>query len=538
MSTSRTTRTFATRAVLAVAVVTAFSLALRWNAVSFAGWLNIDEGEILAAGRRAAMEPWLPMATASANTYFPLWPTSLGFLDVLGVPMTLRAAHVLSALSYAAIFSMVWVATARRWGWIGPAVFILPGAYWILTVHTDFMELGTELPSVLVLVLGAVVAFPPDRAVSARRLAVVTAIASLAPWFKPQSGPLALALVLSACGFAYLRREEPWSGKEWVRRAAWLGAGGLAPSVFLLAVMAVGGTWDLFWDEPVGFVRAYLSHDVGNLGVGDKSAPLPERLDQLGHDVRSNWLALVWTLVGLRGCWLGRRGSVGRFGACVVVWATPIVAALATLLVQWPVWTHYLNFLFGGAAIAAIAGSGLAGAPDATRSTPGLLPVVRGRVAEVAGLVAVVVAVAAAVAASALPRPVPAFDPPLHSGERALSELCPPGTSVFVWGWAAELYAYYDWQPASRYVTWSLLRATTPHQEQYRRSFLDEMSADPPSCVVNAVGPAWFGWSTPEMQLENDIPQTREWLDACYTPTTVTFAPEDAISVWTRNAGC
>ncbi len=43
-----------------------------------------------------------------------------------------------------------------------------------------------------------------------------------------------------------------------------------------------------------------------------------------------------------------------------------------------------------------------------------------------------------------------------------MSALCPAGEPVFVWGWAAELYAYYNWQPASRFVTYAILQAEHP----------------------------------------------------------------------------
>ncbi len=87
---------------------------------------------------------------------------------------------------------------------MAPAVLILPGAFSMMWAGADFAQLGTELFPVVVLALGAAIAFPPGKPVGAGRLALVAAIASLAPWFKPQSGPLAVALVVSACGFAYL----------------------------------------------------------------------------------------------------------------------------------------------------------------------------------------------------------------------------------------------------------------------------------------------------------------------------------------------
>jgi hypothetical protein len=531
---------FGPRAALAVVATFVVSVGIRWDSIRYAGWFNPDEAELLAAGRRAAMQVYLPMATSSANTYLVLWPTSLGSLDLLGVPMTLRTAHVLSTLAYAAVVAMVWVATARRWGWILPAIFIAPAAYWMLARYSDFFELGSEIPCVVLLVLAAVIGFPPNRAVSARRLAVVAALASLAPWFKVQSGLLAVAVVVSACGFAYLSRDAEWNRPEWVRRLALLTMGGLAPTMLLLAVMAAGGTLDLLWDEPVAFLHAYLTGDVKGLGfgLGETSAPLSVRLSELGDHLLINVFAFSWALLGLRTVWSRGHGSTGRRVLRVGVWAAPMLAAFATLLVQYPIHVHYLNFLFAGTAISAVAAAGLAGPRQARTSEPEAVPI-RRQVLTLGTLATVVLGLFALEHAGGDQE----FAYPAHQDDALLRTHCPNGSSVFVWGWAAELYAYYDWQPASRYVTYGLLLAQTPNQDNYRARFLEEMKTHPPRCIVNAVGPRWFGGNTADMVLEKEIPETRAWLERCYQASTVELGPAgdprvDSVTVWSRQPNC
>ncbi|WP_156023324.1 hypothetical protein [Terracoccus sp. 273MFTsu3.1] len=513
------------------------SIAIRWNAIGYTGWFNPDEAELLAAGRRAAMQVWMPMATSSANTYLVLWPTTLGLLDLLGVPMSLRTAHTLSTGAYAAVIAMVWIATARRWGFVRTAVFIVPAAYWMLARYSDFFQMGSELPSVLLLVVGAVLAFTPGRAVSARRLAVVAALASLAPWFKVQSGLLAVGLVISACGFAFLSRDSVWTRREWTQRLLLLALGGLGPTAVLLAVMAVGGTLDLFWDEPVEFLRAYLTHNVKGLGygLGETTAPLTEKLRGFVVSVLTNAFAFSWALLGLVALWSGTRNQAGRL-ARIAVWSIPMLAALATLLVMYPIYVHYLNFLFAGTAIAAIAAAGLAPAETIPDRGPSLLA---RRLPAWALLTTMVFLLAAVEHQGASPAP-PAV---AHQDEEDIAALCPRGSSVFVWGWAAELYAYYDWRPASRYVTYGLLLAKTPNQGHYRARFLQELTDDPPTCVVNAIGPAWFGDDAAATPLENEIPDTGGWLHRCYVPNRVVLRPAAApepelIDVWTRRSDC
>lgn len=531
---------FGPRAALAVVATFVASVVIRWDAIRYPGWFNPDEAELLAAGRRAAMQIYLPMATSSANTYLVLWPTSLGSLDLLGVPMTLRTAHVLSTLAYAAVVAMVWVATARHWGWILPAIFIAPAAYWMLARYTDFFELGSEIPCVVLLVLAAMIAFPPNRAVSARRLAVVAALASLAPWFKVQSGLLAVAVVISACGFAYLSRDTEWSRPDLVRRLALLTMGGLAPTVLLLAVMAVGGTLDLFWDEPMAFIHAYLTGDVKGLGygLGGTSAPLSARLGEVGDHLLINAFAFSWALLGLGAIRSRGDGSIGRRALRVGVWAAPMLAALATLLVQYPIYVHYLNFLFAGTAISAVAAAGLAGPRERRTSEDEPMPIRRQLLT--LGTLATVVLGLLAIGHAGGNQELPS---PAHQDDALLRSQCPNGSSVFVWGWAAELYAYYDWQPASRYVTYGLLLAQTPNQKNYRAHFLEEMKTHPPRCIVDAVGPTWFGGNTTDMVLEKEIPETRAWLERCYQSSTVELGPRgepraDSVTVWSRQPEC
>ncbi len=75
-----------------------------------------------------------------------------------------------------------------------------------------------------------------------------------------------------------------------------------------------------------------------------------------------------WAYLGLRGYLVFGRGSATRRAVAITVWAIPIVAALVTLLVQWPIFEHYLNLLYGAMAIAAIAGSGLPAGPAPRRA--------------------------------------------------------------------------------------------------------------------------------------------------------------------------
>jgi hypothetical protein len=370
--------------------------------------------------------------------------------------------------------------------------------------------------------------------VSGRRLALVAALASLAPWFKPQSAPLAVALVVSAWLFAQ-RQGLPARALDRARMAGGVVLGGLAPTVALVGAMWLSGTLQLFWQEPVGFLLAYVNHDVKDLGPGMLSAPMSTKAGALLLVLADHATLFLWAYLGLRGVVVASRGRGRATAAAAVVWVLPLAAAVVTLLVVWPIALHYLNFLYAGAAVSALAGAALVPVRADEPAPPELLPVLRGTVNQGVCLLAV-----GAVSVVALLSARPALETitPARGAGEEVARLCPRGSSVFVWGWAAELYAAYDWKPASRYVTYGLLAGRTPDQGAYRERFLREMRADPPQCVVNAVGKEW--WHSPWItgDLDEEVPATRRWLDECYSRIPLRFTNGDRATVWQREPGC
>ena len=128
----------------------------------FSGPFNPDEAELLAAGRRAATQLWLPMVAASANTYFPCgrcrsepWTS--------WAPDDMQVAHLLSAClprrarldGLGRHGTPVGLALPRRSSSCRP-----PSGCWSSTPTS-----GSWAPSssVVLLALGAVIAFPPGN---------------------------------------------------------------------------------------------------------------------------------------------------------------------------------------------------------------------------------------------------------------------------------------------------------------------------------------------------------------------------------------
>jgi len=102
-----------------------------------------------------------------------------------------------------------------------------------------------------------------------------------------------------------------------------------------------------------------------------------------------------------------------------------------------------------------------------------------------------------------------------------LSSLCPRNSSVFVWGWAAELYSYGDFQPSSRFVTFNWLILDVKERERYRKTFLDEFESHRPDCVVDATGDLAFAYHDSSWSIEPQFAAFKDRLSSEYFKTDV-----------------
>ena len=568
-------------------VLVVLAVELRGRYLTSSASLNPDEAELLAAGRRAALN-LLPYVTYTTPTYLFEWPFALGVLAILGVPMTLTTAHLLSALAYLVFALIGWVAISRRLGWLTAALLILPTTVLLFAAHSirpkDYLALGTELLPAFLVLVGAAVLFVPGTGRPTRtRLAVACFLAGASLWAKPQVAPLALAL----CVVGVLLRalpdpieagmaDDPGDGivpadeggrsapdtvqgtatDEHVDRTSSSGAGrgGLlrdlavagvafaAPTVIVLGILVVTGMIPRFLAEPVALIRTYVeTRQV--VGVGAPPRSLPERVVAAVRLVQRQPGALLWAIPGLAGLIAAART---RRGANVAIWLgawlLPILGSLATLTVVWPLYPHYLNLLYAGCLVAAMAGIAVARTLD-PRPAAGAFPPGAGRATRIV-LVAVVTCAAIAIVVA------PLVMSPIRANVRAVAravtspvqsiqllEGCERGSRVLVWGHAAELYADYDWQPASRYVvTWSL--GDWGETETYERTMVDEVTSNPPTCVVEALGPTFFGGFGGGAQITVRLPALGDYLARCYKAASAIVEANRPVTVWRWSGSC
>ena len=509
---------------------------------------NPDEAELLAAGRRATLG-LQPYGSYATPTFLFLWPLVLSLFSALGFGLTLSFAHVLAAAAYVWIAFVAWFGVSRYMGWMRGALLTLPTTIYLfaaipapnLTAGVyDFLSLGTELLPLSLLMGACLILITGTGVPSLRRVFLATAVAGLAVWAKPQSALLALTLVAVAplMRAALLGREWNAPGARGLFKDVAVTCAGFAlPSIVIVLWMAIGQTLDDFISEPARFNWTYLTER--ETLPGEPQVTLLERFEPFGIFILSYPLALIWSLAGLAGV-VAVRASRGRAAtaAAAAVWIIPILAGAVTVFFTFPFFPHYANVLYGAGAIAAVLGSRLAvGAdPDRSRRNATWMPL---------ALVGVISALTVASAAGgpiyrnidSLVNPVPVAP---AASEDELAQACPTGSSVLVWGTALEFYAGYDWIPASRYLGPGWILQESKLQGTYRDRLATELEEQPPTCIVEALGPKFTtrGWTTKTESLKVRLPDLTPLLNRCYANRSITIPDGRSVRLYVWNNRC
>ena len=533
---------------IALAVLAGLVYACRGAMFNNSPLFNPDEAELLAAGRRATLG-LQPYGVYTTPTFLFLWPLFLSLFSALGFGLTLSFAHVLAAAAYVWIAFVAWFGVARYMGWMRGALLTVPTAVYLFTAIPapnltggvyDFLSLGTELLPLSLLMGACLILITGGDIPGLRRLFLATAVAGLAIWAKPQSALLALSLVaLSPLIRAALlgRKCDAHSARGLGKDLMVACAGFALPTILIVLWMAVGQTLDDFISEPAHFNWTYLT--ARETLTGAPQITLLERFEPLGTFILSYPLALIWSLAGLAGV-VATRASRGRAAtaAAMAVWIVPILAGAATVFFTIPLFPHYANVLYGGGAIAAVLGSRLAiGAdPGRSRRNATWLPL---------ALVGVISALAVASAAGGpIYRNIDSLLNPAPIARVVsvdeLVEACPADSSVLVWGTAFELYASYDWTPASRYLGPGWILQDTKLQGTYRDRLIAELQEQPPRCIVEALGSKFTtpGWTTKTESVSARLPAVASLLDRCYSSQKITIPDGRPVRLYVWNNRC
>lgn len=527
--------------MLAFGLLALLLVLVRGNLLWSNGMMNPDEAELMAEGRTAALDLF-PYSGYTSSTHLFLWPFALGALELLGVPLTLVTAHVIGGLCYVLISTTGWFLMMRRIGGFRAALLVLPTATVLLMGHApdgalDFLSMASEELSLVILAIAALVMLGPTRPMSSKQLVVGSLVGGLAVWAKPQSGPVAVALIAACVFMTCVERQR--SQKD-VRTGAALRyilrSGALAmlafvtPTLVFLGVMGLGGTLDDFARESLAAMWNYTAHRDVSQGI--VAPPLTDRLSGIVDFAKSYPFAAAWALgavfsLGL----LTRLESRLLRGLALAAIVLPVVAALICLLPIHPLFAHYANFLYLGCLLASCVAVRLA--------VPGQDNVTRGRWVEatlLGGSVAAVVILVLGV--------VPgrfsdfSFREAVPRDATPLAADCPAGSRVLAWGWTSELYVYYDWVPASRYVNGTWVIYPSLHQAEYASTLRGELQRNPPDCIVEALGPAFFANIDPTNTLSTVVPGISPLLASCYKKSAANTFDGRAVTLYRRTANC
>ena len=239
---------------------------------------------------------------------------------------------------------------------------------------------------------------------------------------------------------------------------------------------------------------------------------------------------------------LTRLESTLLRGLGLAAFVLPVAAALTCLLPIYPLFPHYANFVYLGCLLASCVAVRLA-VPAQDDITHGkwvegtyfgvsfavvgmlMLAVVPGQLSDLAGQ-----------GRRALTGDGLSFRNEIPRDATPLAAACPAGSRVLAWGWASELYAYYDWLPASRYANATWLINPGDHQAEYGSILLRELRRNPPDCIVEALGPAFFASIDPTNTLSTVVPGVSPLLASCYTQSAAKTFDDRPVTLYRRTA--
>ncbi len=481
---------------------------------------NPDEAELLASGRRAA-QSLVPYERFTSPTYGPIWAMFLGTLDRLGIPLTLPTAHILSAVISATTCIVAAAALSRRLEKSITILLLCPLVlFWANGFdHADYWSLSTELLPMLVLVSGAAISF-----CGANRLWLVlfgASLVGLGAWSKYQFGLLALAALT---GIVLVLRQ---SGQGWFRSLFFVGLAANSWMIGLYLIAAAQGVPWSFLTESVSITIQYISG--GGLGNNSRSN-IGIRLAAIATSVVNLFPVIPLLVFAIQ-----RKASTSNaqgesYHQEVLKWKVSAILVLAatgiTLLGTYPIYPHYNYILLSGSLVAIMVRSrdwrGKPVVSDENENRPTWSLWGRTQIFLLALSAAIV---SPSVIGNPSLQPTISISEVLNSTsgrwERAfddsgqpLSKFCPPGSTALVWGWASEVYAFYDLKPASRYVAPAGLIEGAEQivdlnidSAPLRQRLTEELTASPPECVIDATGPSFFPGYGPSESMASQLPE-------------------------------
>jgi hypothetical protein len=469
-------------------------LCLRWNAIVSRSRFNPDEAELLADGLRAA-KSFVPFKDFTSPTFGPIWPMFLGYLHRFGLPLSLPIAHLLSALILIMICKLVFNSLFRRFSFVLALVIVTPLSLQFATGLGDFdyLSLSTELLPLLFLVTATAITY--RQVLEHRTVFYIGLFFGLAVFSKYFFAPLAIVGMLMALSKAQ------FDGLRCTSTFKWMIIGFCLPVLLLVSWAFLAGVplWKILESPLMTF--QYLQGG----GLGNSTCSELDRLNNVRNSLSAHFASFSLLMLGISLCISSGISIRNRKQVLhIALVLSPPVVAIFLLLSNCTIFPHYNYLLVGGVLQLFIASTSLAPRDKNPFEK-----------SESRIILSLYVFVTIQIL---LTNVVPAFSSPLAKGEEKsphffstanglwerawdsertpLSSFCARGDSVLVWGWSPELYSFYGWEPASRYVTTTSMidHEMFSHDLTNSRAKLrDDLDVARLDCVVLAIGPSFFG---------------------------------------------
>jgi hypothetical protein len=542
----------------------------RWGVIHNPFMLNPDEADLLVAGKLAA-QSLLPYDTFTTTTYGPVWPIFLGLLSTLKFPLHLLGAHLLSA-----IFTLLILGS---WYWLldrvsnrstaiaaTASVSLMLGNGGIPDTSTaDFFHMSSELlPAALLSIASVLFLFSKKTSVTWRYLAL--ALFTLGFLSKYQFGPTSVISII-------LIMLLPPEGVKIPLQAGKDVAAALAPLILLLATVLLSGRANYLVNEGIAVITNYVgTEDVSFLG----------RLREVLFFILQHPLFLIPLLITFS---VAQNQHEKNFKNLIPMFSPLIYffVALYSISKSPNLFPHYLYIiLLSGIVPLAFMERDIRYEHEClnirkkNRPIPNprilLIPVALWALARTTPIptipiwLIIIIFVICIMLMTDVKRNLllinflrpstrlsffmlsisiiflsstwptsSSFSTQSTSTEiisqdggrlpaDGISSNCPFGSTALVWGWSAELYSYYGLQPISRYTINNWQINPSPHQEFYKTELINELNSNPPRCIINAVGPGFFGYTDRSL---HDISIVMEdisnLLQSTYTAVEVSF---------------
>jgi hypothetical protein len=467
---------------------------LRWNAIVSRGRFNPDEAELLADGLRAS-KSFVPFKDFTSPTFGPIWPMFLSYLHRFGLPLSLPIAHLLSALILIMICKLVFNALFRRFSFVLALIIVTPLSLQLATGlgDSDYLSLSTELLPLLFLVTATAITY--RQVLEHRTVFYIGLFFGLAVFSKYFFAPLVFIGMLMALSKAQS------DGLRWVSSFKWLVLGFCLPMLLLVSVALLGGIpiWKILESPLMTF--QYLQGG----GLGTSACSGLDRLNNIRSSLSAHFSSFSLLLLGISLCISSGISLRNRHQALrIFLILSPPVVATFLLLSNCTIFPHYNYLLVGGVLQLFIASTSLKPSDKDSQSKSESRIVLSLYVFVIMQILLTNVVPAVSSPFAKGPEKSPQFlsaanglwERAWDSERSPLSSFCAGGDSVLVWGWSPELYSFYDWEPASRYVTTTLMMDHEMFSHDlttYRARLTDDVDLTSLDCVVIAVGPSFFG---------------------------------------------